>query len=264
MQTQGSSLLSAAFPKAETIEAEIARDGFKIYPGAVKVEPLSEMREFWANYFRGTRPKVRAVRSNLRLGEENFNSYTDSAQWCLFRDFDFLWNAPSHALTRQLAIEIHRIRNRAQRFDEERGLRYSEDCYGIYVSTSCYPAGAGHLRAHSDGHDGAPILQYMVPFTHKGIDYESGGLFVHDGSGAKVDVDSAMKPGDIVFFDGRLTHGVDTIGARAQGSPGRLASFAIPTFFKTRGAVPQLFRHIENAYFDVRERFASGGRSKEY
>jgi hypothetical protein len=258
------SLLTPAFPSAETIEADIAREGFRIYPDAVRVDPLREMRAFWSDYFRGVRPKVRAVRANLRLGEENFNSYTDSAQWCLFRDFDFLWNAPTHALTRRLGVEIHRVRNVAQRFDEDRGLRYSEDCYGIYISTSCYPSSTGHLRAHDDGHEGAPILQYMVPFTHKGIDYEAGGLFVHDVKGAKVDVDAVMKPGDVVFFDGRLTHGVDTIQGGAPDGPGRVASFAITTFFKTRGALPRLLRQVENAYFDVRERLASGRRDKAY
>jgi hypothetical protein len=260
MQT-ASRLLAPGFPSPETIEADIANEGFKVYPGAVHVEPLQEMKAFWVEYFGAARPDRRAVRSNLRLGEENFNSYSDTAQWCLFRDFDFLWNAPTHALTRELGLEIHRRRNKAQRFEEERGLKYSTDCYGIYISTSCYPGKTGRLRGHSDGHEGAPILQYMVPFTHKGIDYETGGLYVHDAKDNKVDVDAVMKPGDIVFFDGRVMHGVDTIGASGP-TPGRIASFAIPTFFKTRGALPSFLRQVEDVYFDVRERVAGTFKGK--
>jgi hypothetical protein len=257
-----SALLTDAFPSPETIAADIAKDGFTIYPGAVQVAPLAEMKEFWTGYFGSARPRRRAVRSNLRLGEENFNSYSDTPQWCLYRDFDFLWNTPTHALTRALGIEVHRVRNLAQQFDEERGLTYSADCYGIYISTSCYPPSTGRLRSHSDGHQGAPILQYMVPFTHKGIDYDTGGLYVHDGKGAKVDVDAAMKPGDIVFFDGRIEHGVDTIGAR-KGTPGRLASFAIPTFFRTRTALPPVLREVENLYFDLREKMTGAKKGKD-
>ena len=250
---QTGSLLTGSFPDPEVIEADIARDGFKVYPGAVRLEPLREMHAFWTAYFREARPNRSTVRSNLRLGEENFNSYSDTSQWCLFRDFDFLWNTPTHALTRQLGVEVHRLRNRAQRFADDRGLGYAADCYGIYISTSCYRPGTGHLRSHSDGHEGAPILQYMVPITHKGIDYETGGLFVKGGKdGAKIDVDAQMKPGDIVFFDGRVEHGVDTIGG-GEASPGRLASFAIPTFFKTRGALPGVLRGAEDVYFDARE-----------
>jgi hypothetical protein len=258
MQTTGG-LLAPGFPSPETIEADIARDGFKVYPAAVRLEPLQEIKEFWTGYFGGSRPNRRAVRSHLRLGEENFNSYSDTAQWCLFRDFDFLWNPPTHPLTRDLGVEVHRVRNKAQRFEEQRGLEYSADSYGIYISTSCYPPRTGRLRGHSDGHQGAPILQYMVPFTHKGIDYETGGLFVHDLSGTKVDVDALMKPGDIVFFDGRVVHGVDTIGA-AGPTPGRIASFAIPTFFQTQRTLPTVLRHVQDAYLDMRERFA--GTSK--
>jgi hypothetical protein len=256
-------LLAPGFPSAETIEADIARDGFKVYPGVVRLEPLQEMKEFWKDYFGASRPGRRAVRANLRLGEENFNSYSDTAQWCLFRDFDFLWNPPTHALTRDLGLEVHRVRNRAQRFEEDRGLTYAEDCYGIYISTSCYPPRTGRLRGHSDGHQGAPILQYMVPFTHKGIDYETGGLFVNDPKGTKVDVDAMMKPGDIVFFDGRMVHGVDAIGASGP-TPGRIASFAIPTFFKTQRTLPAVLRQVADVYFDVRERFAGTSKGEGY
>lgn len=248
-------LLTQAFPSPATIEADIAREGFTVYPGAVRTDALQQMKEFWAGHFQTQQPRRRAVRSNLRLGEENFSSYSDDALWCLFRDFDFPWNRPTHAMTRELALEVHRVRNRAQGFDEDRGLVYSPDSYGMYVSTSFYPVDSGRLRGHSDGHQGSPILQYMVPFTHKGIDYDGGGLFVHDSAGKKVDVDAVMKPGDIVFFDGRLKHGVDTIRTHGGRRSGRIASFGITTYFRTRAELPTALRHVEDLYFSVAERF---------
>jgi hypothetical protein len=249
-------LLTPAFPSPTTIAADVGRDGFALYSGAVRVDALEQMKEFWVGYFGTSRPSRRAVRSNLRLGDENFNSYSDDALWCLFRDFDFLWNRPTHALTRDLAVEIHRVRNRSQGFDDEKGLAYSSDRYGMYVSTSFYPVDSGRLRGHEDGHQGTPILQYMVPFTHKGIDYDDGGLFVHDAQGKKVDIDAVMKPGDVVFFDGRIKHGVDTIRSRAASRrAGRVASFAITTYFRTRAELPATLRHVEDLYLDVAQRF---------
>jgi hypothetical protein len=259
MQRSEALLTTPAFPSPETIRADVARDGFAIYPGAVNIEALRQMREFWVDHFRTQHPRRRAVRSNLRLGEENFNSYSDDALWCLFRDFDFLWNQPTHPMTRDLALAVHRMRNKAQGFDAERGLTYSSDRYGMYVSTSFYPVDSGRLRGHEDGHQGTPILQYMVPFTHKGVDYDDGGLFVHDSAGTKVDVDARMKPGDIVFFDGRVKHGVDTIRSRA-GRAGRIASFAITTYFRTRAELPTALRHVEDAFFSVAGRFKRKGK----
>ena len=112
------------------------------------------------------------------------------------------------------------------------------------------------MRSHADGHKDVPILQYMVNITHKGIDYDEGGLYVIDPSGTKIDVDAQMKPGSLLFFDGRLEHGVDTIGRAAGDGPGRVASFAIPTFFRTRRNLPRLLRRVEDRYWDIERRLA--------
>lgn len=245
--------LTADFPKPEVIAQDIAKDGFAIYDGALDVGAVEEMKHFWADHFRNTRPRRRVLRGELRLGEENFTGYTDDKQNCLFRDIDFLWNRPSHALTRKLGEDVHRVRNLAQKFDADLGFGYRDDCYGIYVSTSCYPTGNGWMAGHTDGHKDKPILQYMACFSHKGIDYEGGGLYLVDKGGSKVDVDRRMRPGSIVFFDGRLKHGVDTIG-KSLGAPGRIASFAITTFFRTRKELPDLMRRAEDTWWRVERR----------
>jgi hypothetical protein len=94
----------------------------------------------------------------------------------------------------------------------------------------------------------------MVNFTHRGIDYEEGGLYLHRADGTKVDVDARMAPGSIAFFDGKLRHGVDTI--RSNSGAGRIASFAITTFFRTRAGLPEFLRRAEDMYFSAESRVA--------
>ena len=109
---------------------------------------------------------------------------------------------------------------------------YNEKNYGIYFSTSLYPSNEGMLEYHSDGHEDTPIVHFMIPLTFKGQDYESGGLNIIDKNKNKVNIDDHCSPGSIIFFDGRLKHGVDLIKGNGYG---RLAMFAVPTFLLVRG-----------------------------
>ena len=127
---------------------------------------------------------------------------------------------------------IHKKRNLAQGESEGYGLNYNPQCYGIYISTSYYIPETGFCKVHADAHSkDIPLLHFMLPITFKGIDYKSGGLFCYDKDGKKIDVDEEMKPGSIVFYDGRQEHGVDTIIPYPEKNLGRLAIFAIPTLF---------------------------------
>ena len=171
----------------------------------------------------------------MLLGEENFNSYTDTDFWSLYRHFDFLWNEPTHQLTTDIAIELHKIRNTTLNLPVEYGLNYNPECYGFYVSTSYYPPNGGMMTAHGDGHpEGMKkfmLLHFMFPITFKGQDYEGGGMVVYDKNDQKVDVDKIMKPGSIIFYDGSAKHGCERIIPYDDKKIGRLAMFAVPVYF---------------------------------
>jgi Rps23 Pro-64 3,4-dihydroxylase Tpa1-like proline 4-hydroxylase len=231
MTAQVASLLDndVRLPAPSQIFADIDRDGFVIYKNAVAETVIDELRAFWLDYFAKNKADRKFVRGKIYLGERNFNSYSDINAWCMYRHFDFLWNASDHPRTRALHLQLHRHRNLAQKFDQLDGLTYSDNNYGIYISTSYYPPGKGFLKAHVDAHQDTPLLHYMLPLTFKGKDYQTGGLVCEDKGGTMVDVDAQMAPGDIVFFDGRQKHGVEKV--ESDREIGRLAIFAIPTFF---------------------------------
>jgi hypothetical protein len=215
--------------QAESVKSQLAEQGYCIVKNVIDVKRIESMRTFWLRTMKQENVSKRFVSGNLVLGENNFLSYSRVKDSCLYRNFDFLWNVQSHDQTTELCIEIHRFRNRIQDLDENYGLRYNRDNYGIYISTSLYPPGEGMLAVHRDSHDAVPIIHFMVPMTFKNRDYEQGGLTIKDKSGKMVDIDSYCAPGDLIFFDGICEHGVDTIRG---GICGRLAVFAIPTYFK--------------------------------
>jgi len=228
--------LTNNFPSPFTIKEDIVKEGFKIYPDVISSNHVNEMRDFWLSFFNENKPQKEVLRGDMSLGQENFNSFTDSDFWTLYRNFDFLWNEPTHKLTQDLSIELNKIRNLALGQPENYGLYYNPECYGFYTSTSYYPPNSGRLETHEDGYpvgfDKFALLHFMVPLTFKGIDHEKGGLTYHNKAGEKIDVDELMKPGSILFFDGAMKHGVDNIIPFIdKQSVGRLAFFAIPIIF---------------------------------
>jgi len=233
-------LLTESFPSPETIKDDIIKDGFHIYENAVNVNVIEEIKNFWLDYFSKNSPDKEVMRGDLWLGQENFNSFTDSDFWTLYRHFDFLWNDSTHELTKNLSLELNKIRNKSLSLPEDYGLYYSPDCYSIYTSTSYYPPNTGRLETHEDGYpsdkDQFALLHFMVPVTFKGVDYEKGGLVYYSKStGEKIDVDALMKPGSVLFFDGAGKHGVEKIIPFEDKKPiGRLAFFAIPAYFHKR------------------------------
>ena len=230
---------TSKFPSPEVISKDVNEFGYKVYPDAINSEIYQVIREFWLDYFSKNKPERNIARGNIRLGEENFNSYSETKFWRLYRHFDFLWNEPTHELTMDVTVGIHKKRNLAQNLNEDYGLNYNPKGYGIYISTSYYMPETGFCKIHADAHDKEiALLHFMLPITFKGKDYKEGGLVCNNKNGEKIDVDELMEPGSIVFYDGRQEHGVETIIPYPDKNIGRLAVFAIPTFFLKQNEKP--------------------------
>ena len=225
-------MLTDDCPTPDQIAKDIERDGIANYPNALDPAACQSVREYWLDFFRAPESECEFVRGSLVLGEPNFLSYTETETGKLYRYFDFLWNEPVHAPTRELAIAIHRHRNLAQGFPPEKGLEFDPSCYGIYISVSYYVPNGGWFHTHSDGHQDTAILHHMVPLTFAGEDYDAGGLFAMDKAGNRIDLERGTRSGTLQFFDGRQEHGVAPIESSAAHPLGRLALFAIPTFFE--------------------------------
>ena len=56
------------------------------------------------------------------------------------------------------------------------------------------------MREHIDIHQNKPILQYMIPITFKGSDYDEGGLFIMNKKNEWIDVDKISKIGSVIFL----------------------------------------------------------------
>jgi hypothetical protein len=213
------------------IANEVEKNGFTIVRGAIDQTFVKKQRDRWLDYFASKPNTTNCVLSGLILGEPNFCSYSQAPALCMYRYFEFLWNDNDDQEALDMHLAIHRMRNEIQGFPLDYGLHFSSQNYGVYISTSLYPIRYGMLEEHVDGHGDIPILHYMLPLSFKGKDFSDGGLHIRSKQGDIIDIDSLVSPGDLIFFDGRCKHWVKKIEASDPSKPGRLAVFAIPTYF---------------------------------
>jgi hypothetical protein len=92
------------------------------------------------------------------------------------------------------------------------------------------------MSAHKDTHfppvlkdAGHPFLQVMLLMSTRGQDFAKGGGFVVDRDGKKVFFENENSFGNIVAFDGSITHGVDDVDndkvLNLNSTSGRIAAF---------------------------------------
>lgn len=243
-------MLKLNLPSIQQIYDDIFEQGFCVYDDVIATDMMDDIRTYWCQHFLSKRQVRNLVGSNLRLGSQNFEGVNRSKQSYLFRSFDFLWNPPTHAATREIALGIH------QTLNGRRGFEFTPERVGTYVVTQWYPPGRGFLPAHYDRHQVFPELLFLIPITFKGLDYEGGGLFIKNKKNQKVVVDDLMKPGSIVVYSKELEHGVDLITVKSDSQIGRISLYSVPAYFKTRADDPAYLQWLEETHFRIRNQLS--------
>lgn len=243
---------------ARAARAAIESTGYVVIDDAVSQDDIAAMRAFWLAEFH--RPRVPAPMVwGPYFGEPNGAVFDRSPTHCLYRSFDYLWNAPYDARTRAVALALNRVRNAIVGNEERHGELLNAERYGVYVTTSYYPPGEGWMWEHGDRMGELEHWHFILPLTFRGPDFTVGGLTLVDRAGNRVDVDALLRPGSVVFYDGRLPHGVSRIVSDRTPPVGRLQMFAIPVLFEPPQSADRLIRAIPIARY-VRAKLSAAKR----
>lgn len=119
-----------------------------------------------------------------------------------------------------------------------------------------YPTGGGFLVEHVDSvlssvHDWSgykQFLQFLLPLSKKGIDFNRGGGYVYVGE-SKIMVDDIMELGDVAIYSGLIRHGVDEIDPHLPLNldiyTGRIVAFAsLFKDFRKNSSLNQRYKEI--------------------
>lgn len=233
----------------DKVREDILAQGYSIIHDAVPADTIAAIRRHWLDVYE-TDSEKRPVIWGPYYGEVNRVVWDVAPTHAFHRSYDFLWNAPQHQATRDIALALSRCRNRIAQLDEREGEYLSPDRYGIYITTSYYPPDTGWMAEHEDDStDGRRHWHFILPLTFRGEDFDDGGLFLTDHSGQQIDVDAQMRPGSVVFFDGTRPHGVSKIQPLPGSSVGRMQLFAIPVTLEMPHQHDRLLENVSLARF---------------
>ena len=73
-----------------------------------------------------------------------------------------------------------------------------------------YPLGGGEISKHTDPVN-ISVINHGIFGSEFGSDYDTGGFYVVNSDGKKIEIDKEVKKGDSVIFFPGLIHGVDPI-----------------------------------------------------
>ncbi|MAR11488.1 MAG: hypothetical protein CL681_16205 [Blastopirellula sp.] len=136
-----------------------------------------------------------------------------------------------HALFRRMI----RVRNALLGAAEDFALTQPEQGLWTAARLQHYPRGGGFMSAHRDeliidatADRGLDHFQLLLMLSQKGVDYQRGGGFtIRDER--FVDTEQFCELGDMVVYDSRSVHGVDTIDPQEmldlETTSGRLVAF---------------------------------------
>lgn len=179
--------------------------------GMFDPEWVIAVRRYLIDIGRGSLPNY----APIRRGAPNFhriNRWDPRAHVVgCFHQFSFFpWNNDAWDLF-EMTRRVFQAKNTISGNPADRFLDPSltED-YSPRLSFQFYPKGTGGLNRHSDPVGEHQLTVPIMTMSHKGIDFEHGGAYV-DVDGERAHLDDLTVPGDVVFFDAGLPHGVEEI-----------------------------------------------------
>lgn len=152
----------------------------------------------------------------IAIGAPNFHRLNKSddrshVKGCFHQFVFYPWNQDMFDLferTRQL-FELKNVlsENTPEKYSGGTG----EDGIVTRLAFQFYPSGMGYLNRHQDPVGTHQLTVPTMGLTQKGVDFKVGGAYLEDADGTRHDLDELVGPGDVVYFDARLKHGVDLI-----------------------------------------------------
>jgi len=214
-EDHGSALESAV--KLQELREGISAGDVYVFRRVYEPEELVPIRRYLEGVGRTSLPNYHRIDDGCpnfhRIDRWDSRAYVGSC----FHQFSFFpWNADVFGLFERFR-DIFHMRNLVCGVPREKflGTRPEEGCIAR-LSFQFYPAGLGGMNKHEDPIDHHQLTVPTLTMTAKGKDYDKGGGYVELGPDRLLDLDEVMAPGDVVYFNAQVRHGVAPIDPEAQ------------------------------------------------
>lgn len=224
----------------EVIKAKVKEKGWAVYKDASLVEIAHEARkEYFNNFekipmrssgFSYKELQAGAIRKkNISSANGVGESYAQVLQTTYYPvQNPYVW-------TKKMFDFQIVARNRLVGLSDWYGDNPPTDQYWNACRIHHYPRGGGFMVEHRDTHFPKIIgdmhyLQTLFLMSIKGTDFKTGGGFIRTNEGEFIDLEDQGGMGALIFFDGRIQHGVRDVDSDSDFSlsaqTGRLVAIA--------------------------------------
>jgi hypothetical protein len=173
---------------------------------------VMKIRQYLTNIGSNSLPNYKPI----ELGCPNFhrlNAWDERAyvKGCFHQFVFFPWNQDVFNLF-DLAKETYQVKNVLSNNPRDRfmGLQGNDGCVSR-IAFQFYPAGSGGLNKHQDPVDHHQLCVPTLTMSKKGVDFVEGGAYAQTITGGKIYTDDISEPGDVVYFNALIPHGVETV-----------------------------------------------------
>ena len=104
------------FPDHKYVRDKIKDNGFYIIKDAIPKDFINLQKKKWSLIFQKKNINKKLVRGNFFLGEKNFLSYSDIPAWCMYRNYEFLWNKNNDEDALFVSLSIHKSKKSSNIF----------------------------------------------------------------------------------------------------------------------------------------------------
>lgn len=205
-------------PKAlEEFRTQIGLGDAFIVKGVIEPAVVDRIKTYLTGIGRYSFPQYEPIRE----GCPNFHriNYWDERSFvkgCFHQFAFFPWNQDVFdlfALTRDVYYLKNLISN--NRKDRFLGRIPDEGCISR-LSFQFYPRGVGGMNKHADPVDFHQQTAPALVMSKRGVDYDTGGVYVEKADGTRIYPEDHAEIGDVVFINPQTPHGVDRIDEGAE------------------------------------------------
>lgn len=194
------------------IRSNIKNGDVYILKNYIPKDTIIQIREYLSNVGRSSIPNYHPIQE----GSPNFHRINKADQrshvkGCFHQFAFFPWNQDYFDLFK-LTEKAYHLKNRISNLPADQFLKQTpeKDCTAR-LAVQFYPSGYGFLNKHQDPVDHHQITVPIMIMSQKGEDFQEGGAYVEKANGDLVFLDDICEPGDVVYFNAQINHGVSHI-----------------------------------------------------
>lgn len=178
----------------------------------IKHELIDEIVKYLEKIGKGSLPNYQKIEYGCpnfhRINKWDKRAYVKG---CFHQFVFFPWNQDYFDFF-ELTKSAYHLKNLLSGLPKNKFLGYEpEEGCTARLAFQFYPANQGGLNKHQDPVDYHQLSVPILIMSKKGRDFIKGGLYIENELKEKIYLDDISDPGDIIYFNAEVPHGVEPI-----------------------------------------------------